>query len=245
MTLDTKYTTNVFDNLVQLTISLRPDWQSPGIRAAIRDALAKPDTIALPDLAYALTRLALDPTIVTPAVLAHDGPHWRKTPTAGDVYRSAKCDKCGGRHGSGADCNPTGAAATPEARQQRLTAGVAACRAQLRPTRTYEPTTPAEHDERLGASRNPPTRSHQRHAERRTDHPRCGWLPRGTRRLTAAHSARCAMTRPLDVPCPVCQAPAGEGCVWSWPGWPKAEPVTYAHGPRWGALLTTPPAEHS
>jgi len=134
MTLDSKYTTNVFDNLVQLALSLRPGWQAPGVRAAIRDALNRPETVHVADLTYALTRIACDPTVATPAVLAMDGPHWRKSSQPADMYRSAKCGTCGGRHTPGAEHNPRDRERPSDERRAEM---VAACRAGIQPMKTY------------------------------------------------------------------------------------------------------------
>jgi hypothetical protein len=76
MTSKSNYTTATYDALVDLAHSLRPTWDQAGIRAAIRAALIRQPMPTLADLAYALVRLAIDPTIVTPSVLGMDGPHW-------------------------------------------------------------------------------------------------------------------------------------------------------------------------
>jgi hypothetical protein len=73
------HTTATYDALVALARSLRPSWHTEGIRNAVRQALRREPMPTLADLAYALVRCAIDPTIVSPAVLPLDGPHWRVT----------------------------------------------------------------------------------------------------------------------------------------------------------------------
>lgn len=72
-----KHSTRTFDALVELAQSLRPEWTTEGIRNAIRITLGAPEMPALCDLTYALVRIAIDPTIETPAILSRPGPHWR------------------------------------------------------------------------------------------------------------------------------------------------------------------------
>ena len=73
-----KHSTATFDALVTLARSLRPDWTTEGIRNAIRLTLGQPEMPPLCDLTYALVRIAIDPTIETPAILPKPGPHWRQ-----------------------------------------------------------------------------------------------------------------------------------------------------------------------
>jgi hypothetical protein len=75
----TNHTTAIYDALVDLAHSLRPSWDPAGIRQAIRTALVRQPMPNLADLAYALVRLAIDPTIGAPSVLGMDGPHWHTT----------------------------------------------------------------------------------------------------------------------------------------------------------------------
>jgi hypothetical protein len=99
MTSKNIHTTATYDALVTLAQSLRPGWEPEGIRNAIRTALIRQPMPTLADLAYALVRLAIDPTIVTPSVLGMDGPHWHTT----TVHHTApqppgKCQVCHGYH---------------------------------------------------------------------------------------------------------------------------------------------------
>lgn len=80
MTTRNSYTTGLFDALVGLAQALRPDWDAPGIRAAIRSAYGRPEQPSVPALVYAVARIAADPTIATPTVLGMDGPHWQPRP---------------------------------------------------------------------------------------------------------------------------------------------------------------------
>ena len=98
-----QHTTQTFDALVAFVISLRPSWQTPGIRAAIRDALARQPAPTLAELAYAIVALATNPTIVSPAVLPMDGAHWRLTRLEQTPTPLGKCDRCRGFH-DGAPC---------------------------------------------------------------------------------------------------------------------------------------------
>lgn len=59
--------------LAQLTHALRPDWDVPGIRAAISRARHRAPA---DDIALALIRLTRRDDLRTPAILAEDGPHW-------------------------------------------------------------------------------------------------------------------------------------------------------------------------
>jgi hypothetical protein len=95
----TNHTTATYDALVALAHSLRPSWDPAGIRQAIRTALIRQPMPNLADLAYALVRLAIDPTIVTPSVLGMDGPHWH-TSTVQHTAPAAphKCGTCRSWH---------------------------------------------------------------------------------------------------------------------------------------------------
>lgn len=74
------YGPKVLDDLAALVASTRadtkPTWQLAGIRAALVAAGQRDGTITLPQLAYAATTVALDPTARTPQRIAHDGPWW-------------------------------------------------------------------------------------------------------------------------------------------------------------------------
>jgi hypothetical protein len=95
----TNHTTATYDALVDLAHSLRPSWDQAGIRQAIRTALVRQPMPNLADLAYALVRLAIDPTIVTPSVLGMDGPHWHTTTAQHTTPQPpGKCQVCHGYH---------------------------------------------------------------------------------------------------------------------------------------------------
>jgi hypothetical protein len=99
MTSKNIHTTATYDALVALAQSLRPGWEPEGIRNAIRTALIRQPMPTLADLAYALVRLAIDPTIVTPSVLGMDGPHWHTTTTQHTAPQPpGKCQVCHGYH---------------------------------------------------------------------------------------------------------------------------------------------------
>lgn len=91
----TMITKSQAEALIALAIELRPatatQWNHAGTRAAI--ANQRNDREAL-DVIRALTVLAADPTVRTPAVLAVDGPHWpaktRPTPTPPAFIRQPK-----------------------------------------------------------------------------------------------------------------------------------------------------------
>jgi hypothetical protein len=87
--------TDKLDALVALARTIRPTWDTPGIRAAIRNALARDVQPSLAELAYALVRCAENPTINTPAFVALDGPHWGKsTRDPAEPERATKCERC-------------------------------------------------------------------------------------------------------------------------------------------------------
>jgi hypothetical protein len=99
MTSKNIHTTATYDALVTLAQSLRPGWEPEGIRNAIRTALIRQPMPTLADLAYALVRLAIDPTIVTPSVLGMDGPHWHTTTAQHTTPQPpGKCQVCHGYH---------------------------------------------------------------------------------------------------------------------------------------------------
>lgn len=94
MTCTDSPSTATYDNLVQLAASLRPRWQTPGIKAAIRKALDRPDPFTFADLAYAVAYICADKTIETPAPLAHDGPHWPKPTTLPTTLAAPWAERC-------------------------------------------------------------------------------------------------------------------------------------------------------
>lgn len=80
-----------FDDLVQLAHSVRPGWQAPGIKAAIRQALNREDPFDFADLTRAVVKAALDSTAQTPAVIAHDA-YWLKVAPSAVVHGSDEGD---------------------------------------------------------------------------------------------------------------------------------------------------------
>jgi len=89
-----KHSTATYDALVDLARSLRPAWNTEGIRNAIRQALNRDPMPNLADLAYALTRICIDPTVSTPGMLARDGAHWRSTSVQSTGTRIAVKERC-------------------------------------------------------------------------------------------------------------------------------------------------------
>lgn len=99
MTSTTKnHSTATFDALVELARSIRPSWQTPGIRNAIRNVLGRDNPPRLAEIAYALVRIAEDPSIATPHVLTYEGPHWRHTHGTGTYVPRGRCSDCRGMH---------------------------------------------------------------------------------------------------------------------------------------------------
>jgi hypothetical protein len=99
------YTTPTYDALVALAHSLRPSWGEPGIRAAIRASLVLQPMPTLADLAYALVRIAIDPTITNPGVLSLPGPHWQTTSAHfAELQPPRRCETCHEFHGLAAPC---------------------------------------------------------------------------------------------------------------------------------------------
>lgn len=95
------------EHLAALVHAIRPDWDAPGILAALVKVRTRP--LAL--VAYAAVRAAENTSNRTPAVIALDGTHWRP-PTAAELptpIPPSKCDRCGGfwrdPHGACLDCN--------------------------------------------------------------------------------------------------------------------------------------------
>lgn len=101
-----KHSTAAFDALVELARSIRPSWQTPGIRHAIRTVLGRDSPPRLADIAYALVRIAEDPSIATPNVLTYEGPHWRHTHRTGAYVPRGRCAECGGLHDPADDHTP-------------------------------------------------------------------------------------------------------------------------------------------
>lgn len=91
-----RYKTETFDAIVALAQSIRPKWETPGLRQAIRDSLARDDQPTLAELAYAVLRVAENFAVVSPAVIAMDGPHWRLSRRESEPPKFMRCPKgCG------------------------------------------------------------------------------------------------------------------------------------------------------
>jgi hypothetical protein len=134
----TNHTTATYDALVTLTRSLRPSWDEPGIRAAIRTALARQPMPTLADLAYALVRLAIDPTITSPVVLGMDGPHWHTTSVKHTAPQPPKrCAKCSRFHGPDGPCSGRWTEADQRASIVAAQHAIATARAALGATRAH------------------------------------------------------------------------------------------------------------
>jgi hypothetical protein len=89
--------TAAYDNLVQLAVALRPHWQAPGVKAAIRKALDRADAFTFADLCFAVAYVCADTDVKTPAPLAHDGPWWPKPttmPTTLAAPWDGRCSVC-------------------------------------------------------------------------------------------------------------------------------------------------------
>lgn len=79
MTVTNSPRTQAYDDLIQLVHSLRPEWQTPGIKAAVRQICTDDNRlVTFQALAAAATAAALTPDLRTPAAIAFDGPHWPK-----------------------------------------------------------------------------------------------------------------------------------------------------------------------
>lgn len=63
------------DKLAAFIASFRADWDPPGIKAALARARDRGDVATV---AIAAIRAASEPSNRTPAVITHDGPHWRE-----------------------------------------------------------------------------------------------------------------------------------------------------------------------
>jgi hypothetical protein len=88
------YSTETFDALVRLIQSVRQGWDTPGLRAAIREALQREDQPTLAEISYAALRVAENFAVTSPAVIAMDGPHWRHPLRDREPAKSAQCPKC-------------------------------------------------------------------------------------------------------------------------------------------------------
>lgn len=90
-----RYSTETFDCLVRLAQSVRQTWDTPGLRDAIRKALARDDQPTLAEIAYAVIRVAENFSVTSPAVIAMDGPHWRKADPERIPPSAVRCPRCG------------------------------------------------------------------------------------------------------------------------------------------------------
>jgi hypothetical protein len=127
--------TNHLQRLANAGNALRPDWPTGSLYSHLAKHHAHR---AYRDLAVALAFVAADNTTTTPARLLEHGPWWHATAakrSTADVYRSAKCDVCGGRHSPGGEHNPRDHERPDDARRAEH---LAACRAAVQPTRTYQ-----------------------------------------------------------------------------------------------------------
>jgi hypothetical protein len=130
------YTTPTYDALVALVHSLRPSWDEPGIRAAIRASLVLQPMPTLADLAYALVRIAIDPTITNPGVLSLPGPHWQTTTRQHTAPQPPKrCAKCSRFHGPDGPCTGHWTEADQQASIVAAQHAIATARAALGATR--------------------------------------------------------------------------------------------------------------
>lgn len=136
-----------------LATRLRPDWDHPGVMAAIERARDTADAL---DLCRALLNLAGNPALTSPGMLPKPGRHWTRadgapTPRRGD--HTMHCpdhpdqpQPCPQRHYTG-----------PDLTTEEVAANAAALREELRthrPRDTRTPgVTPTPADERLEAAR--------------------------------------------------------------------------------------------
>ena len=77
--------------LAALVAALRPDWDVPGIAAAIHKARLRAPA---DELSIALIRLTKRDDLRSPAVLIEDGQHWRDLPTAARTLRPSDLPRC-------------------------------------------------------------------------------------------------------------------------------------------------------
>jgi len=126
--------TNQLQRLANQGNALRADWPTGSLFSYLAKNHAHR---AYRDLAVALAYVAADNATTTPARLGEQGPWWHATSitrSAAEVYRSAKCDTCGGRHTPGGEHNPR---ERDRPSIERQAEHAAACRAQMRPLKTY------------------------------------------------------------------------------------------------------------
>jgi hypothetical protein len=140
----TALTRDAAGHLAEAIARLRPDWQAPGILAALEKAVQRPDRPDAWQTIIATARAAAEPTNRTPAVIALDGQHWRPahpdeaakvTPTAVPL-EDVVCGHCGRLKAEGdiEHRKHCGRVAEPE----RVHSLADAARAAIQPTTTYE-----------------------------------------------------------------------------------------------------------
>ena len=101
--------------LASLVATIRPDWQEPGIRAALHKVADRP----LVDVAQAALAACLRVDQRTPDVISRDGPHWPSGRQAQRTYTEpgivtrcdhgligARCDTCNPKTRQGVPCPP-------------------------------------------------------------------------------------------------------------------------------------------
>lgn len=137
--------------LARFTNCLRPDWDVPGIRAAIHQARS---LAVREDIAVALIELTKRDDLRTPALLREDGPHWHTGRTPDTRVEPVRCPRH--EHEIAASCracpvedfDPTGAptlAIHPD-QAARNAAGAARVLAALEQARTTPPARAARVD---------------------------------------------------------------------------------------------------
>ncbi len=122
------------DPIARLLLVIRPDWSLHYTTEAVRKMRGiNPD---LERILVAAVRGACSPRIAKPDVLAMNGDHW-KTPAPEPAVpnrRLFRCPRCGRiDHGPGDNCHP------PPVTGPDRDARIAAVRAAVKPTRTYQP----------------------------------------------------------------------------------------------------------
>ena len=129
--------------LATLTTRLRPDWDHPGIVAAILRAADKGAPL---DIAHALLTLAEDNQLRSPALLAADGRHWLRRDGRPTGPRTTSNVPCPDHPEQDMPCpHPDhGGDMTPE----QVRAAIAACKAAA----AANPPRPARHQPPAGRS---------------------------------------------------------------------------------------------
>ena len=88
-------------HLARFANTLRPDWDVPGIRAAIHTAR---NLGSREDIAHALIELTSRTDLRTPALLTTDGPHWHTGRTPSARIELARCTTYGHEHYAAHNC---------------------------------------------------------------------------------------------------------------------------------------------